>query len=427
MRKFTFALCIAGASTLSAQFKVTANLPSTFNVQDAYLFGYDGSKDILLAKTSAKNNVVTFSNPKAYSGALRVVFFPSNASVQMAAENKDINFVVKTVDKNNIKEVTFNDEVNKVFLEGQTSQKKKELIYPALLQIKEYYKPTDAFYPALESEIKSLAATNGATKDYPFINYFHDVSSKYVNNPNYKTIPVQDYIDFLSNTNQYLETSSLLKPILISFLNTAGKDSLNKDIESLLKAVNIETPRGQTILSELIDIFDTYGMADLKDKYFNEAKALKCTINDRLNTTIKNIDEVQVGSTFKNATLYNAYNTKAKTLYDIKADHKVVVFWSSTCSHCVTELPKFIEKYTAMKAKKIEIIGLSLDASLQSYGDMASKFPWISASEGKAWYSDYAKDYNVHATPTYFVLDSSNKIVAKPDNLTEVFNYLGIK
>ncbi|WP_300674558.1 TlpA disulfide reductase family protein [Soonwooa sp.] len=427
MRNTLLALCVLGASSISAQFKVNANVPSNFQVDDAYIFGYDGSNDVLLGKGTKKGNSVNVSIPKSYKGMLRMVFFPSNSSIQMASENQDINLTVGKVEGKTIKEVAFQDAVNKYFESSQNGQKKKELIYPALLQIKDYYSPSDAFYPALEKEIALLSSSTDSKGDYPFVNYYSATAAKYVNNPDYKNIPLQDYIDFFGKTGNYLETSSLMKPILISYLNTAGKESVSTDIEKLLKSVDIETPRGQTVLSELIEIFDTYGMNDLKDKYLKEAKELKCTINDRLSGTIKSQDEIQIGAKFQDSKLYNTYNTKAKSIYDVKADRKVIIVWASTCSHCTAELPKIIEKYPALKAKKVEIIGLSLDTDLKSYGDLASKFPWISASDGKGWYSDYAKNYNVHATPTYFILDSSDKIVAKPDRLSDVFEYFNLK
>ncbi|MGL6037464.1 MAG: TlpA family protein disulfide reductase [Soonwooa sp.] len=427
MRNIVLALCLLGASSISAQFKVNANLPSDFQVDDAYLFAYDGSKDILLGKGTKKGNSLSISVPKSYKGLLRLVLFPSNNSIQMASENQDINFTVDKVENKAIKQVTFLDAANKYFEISQNNQKKKELIYPALLQIKDYYKPTDVFYSALEKEIATLSSSPETGGNFPFIDYYNETASKYVNNPDYKNIPLQGYSEFIVKSGSFLETSSLLKPILISYLNTAGKDNLNADIDKLLKNVDIETPRGQTVLSELIDIFDTYGMADLKDKYLKEAKELKCTINDRLASTIKGQEELQIGAKLPDSKLYNTYNTKAKSIADVKAVHKVIIVWSSTCSHCTAELPKIIEKYQALKSKKIEVIGLSIDADLKSYSDLASKFPWISAADGKGWYSDYAKNYNVHATPTYFILDSSNKIVAKPDQLSQVFEYFNLK
>ena len=68
MRNTVLALCLLGASSISAQFKVNANLPSDFQVDDAYLFAYDGSKDILLGKGAKKGNSLSISVPKSYKG-----------------------------------------------------------------------------------------------------------------------------------------------------------------------------------------------------------------------------------------------------------------------------------------------------------------------------------------------------------------------
>jgi len=122
----------------------------------------------------------------------------------------------------------------------------------------------------------------------------------------------------------------------------------------------------------------------------------------------------------------NPINTKAKSLYDIKSNKKIVVFWSSTCSHCESELPKLLEKYDKLKAQNIEVIGFSLDSNLEEYRKKASLYPWASDSEGKGWYSSYGETYNISATPTYFILDSNNKIIAKPNHVGDVIDYLKV-
>ena len=34
----------------------------------------------------------------------------------------------------------------------------------------------------------------------------------------------------------------------------------------------------------------------------------------------------------------------------------------------------------------------------------------------KVGYSSYVDTYNVHATPTFYIVDAKNKIIANPDN-----------
>ena len=50
--------------------------------------------------------------------------------------------------------------------------------------------------------------------------------------------------------------------------------------------------------------------------------------------------------------------------------------------------------------------------------------PWINDSELKGWNSTFSETYNIHATPSYFILDSDNKIIAKPDHAVDVISYL---
>ena len=76
---------------------------------------------------------------------------------------------------------------------------------------------------------------------------------------------------FLYSSSAYLETSSLLRPILILYLGNASKSNVGEMVDKLLTKVDIETPRGQIILSELIDIFNVYNIKDLKEKYLKEA------------------------------------------------------------------------------------------------------------------------------------------------------------
>lgn len=354
------------------------------------------------------------------------VFFPkANSSVNIVSENKDISLSLGLDSKNRIDDVSFKDQVNQLFSTEVELQKKKELILPALVQIKDYYKPADAFYKSLETEISLLSKSNASLyDDHPFLD-FYNKSQKFSSQDKVAELKPQDYIDFFSRSNEYLETSTIMKPALINYLN-ASKSNVEGGVDQLLSAVNIETPRGQTILSELIDIFNTYSMDKLKEKYLKEGNNLKCTINDRLATTLKSNNNTEIGAKMPNNTFVNAIHTKAKSLYDIKAAKKIVVFWSSTCSHCEAELPKLLAKYDKLKAQNIEIVGLSLDSNLDEFKNKANMYPWISDSEGKGWYSSYGETYNVSATPTYFILDSNNAIVSKPSHADDVIDFLKV-
>lgn len=416
------------AFSLKAQFTITVQTPADFKDQEAILYTLNGSKDIIVTKENSKNNIFTFKYPKNYMGMMKIYFPNTNNTFSFISENKNVDIKLDT-QSNKVKDVIYLDSSNELMSKMQESSQKKDLILPALSQIKEYYKDNTEFGKALKSEITRL---NGGVSDidqakHPFIYYYNTNYNKYLTGDTSKSITQDDIVNFLDRSSDMLETSSLLRPILVNYLNAGGNANVNASVDKLINKLNVETPRGQTVLSELIEIFDTYEMTELKNKYLSLAKNLKCTINDRLASTIKSNANVEMGAVFPNNKFTSATNTTAKSLHDVKADKKVIIFWSSTCSHCENELPKLLEKYNELKSKNIQVVGLSLDMDKDSYTKKIAAFPWINDSELKGWNSSYAETYNIHATPTYFILDANNKIISKPEHVGDVLEYFKLK
>ncbi|AZI67438.1 TlpA family protein disulfide reductase [Kaistella daneshvariae] len=427
MKKIVLFISLLVCVSYSAQFKISIEAPASFGAKEVYLYTLNGSKDVLSAKETKKGNMWQLQVKQPYTGMMKLYFPESNATINFISENKDVKLKVSTAN-NKITDVAYLDEANATMNQIQDNQQKKEVILPALYQIKEYYKTEAGFGGALSQEIDRLSRTSADATKFPFINFYNTNYKKYVEKKaGANAVTHAEIIDFINKSTDMLETSSLLRPILVSYLNIGPSTNIISDVDKLLAAVNTETPRGQTVLSELIEIFDTYGMTELKDKYLTEATNLKCTINDRLAQTISVNKNTDIGAVFPNYTFKNARNTAAKTLHDIKADKKIVVFWASTCSHCEAELPTLIEKYNAIKAQKGEIIALSLDNDKTAYENKVKMLPWVNDTELKGWNSSYSDTYNIHATPTYFILDANNKIIAKPDHAADVISYLKLK
>lgn len=429
MKKNILLVALALSTQLvNAQFNINIKTEGDNTNKEIYVYTLDGSKDILFTKGQSSKNSFSIKYPTPYSGIMKAYIPEFKTTIPFISENRNIDILLKIKD-GKVDDIIYLDEANKLMSKLQSTEKKKDYILPALYQISQYYKKSEEFAQALEKEIHNLSQSEKEDlQSYPFINYYHTNSSKFLQKSiEAPSISQEEIIKFISDSNEMLETSSLLRPILLSYLNS--KENLNAEdaVAKLLTAVNIETSRGQTVLSELIDIFNAYAMNDLKEKYLKDAQNLKCSINSRLENTIKINKSLDIGAPFANSDLENALNTSAKTLYGVKANKKIIIFWSSGCSHCTKELPQFIPHYETLKSKGIEIIGFSLDSNKENYLEKAQNYPWISTSELNGWYASYVQKYNVQATPIYFVLDAKNKIIAKPDRYTDVMEFLGIK
>lgn len=414
-------------TTLSAQFSVSIQGTPSFKDTNVYLYTISGSKDILISKVEKKKDNWTYAFPEHYEGMLKAYFPDSNQSFTFVSENKNV-MVRLSFDGKEIK-TTFADTVNQKFKVYKDIQSKREDILPALYQLETYYDKDSDFNTSLQKEISRLSKNvTFNSSENPFLLYFKETYDRFLTVQADKPEPSQEQIiEFLVSTNQYLETSGLLRPILVNYLTIANKSNAESSINKLLKSVDEESSRGQIILSELIEIFDIYGLSDLKKKYLEEAQNLKCTINDHLASTIKVNKMLDIGAVFPDYKFKQASNTNAQSINSVKANKKVIVFWSSTCSHCEQEIPEFLPLYNTMTKNNIQIIGLALDTDETAYNQKVKSLPWINDTELKGWNSSFSELYNIHATPTYFVLDENNKIIAKPDHARDVLNFLNLK
>ncbi len=140
------------------------------------------------------------------------------------------------------------------------------------------------------------------------------------------------------------------------------------------------------------------------------------------------IQEIEIGDRLKIGALapdmrWQSGDTFKKLSSLEGAQNYVLEFWSSTCSHCLNELPKLHKGLS--DNEKIKVIAVGLEDDEVSWKREASKLPAFEhvISLGK-WESEYSNTYSIQKTPTYFILGSDKKIIAKPDDYEGVLEFL---
>ena len=105
------------------------------------------------------------------------------------------------------------------------------------------------------------------------------------------------------------------------------------------------------------------------------------------------------------------------------AQNFVVLFWSSTCSHCLKEVP---ELYNTLKDDaSVQVLAVGLEDDDNSWKTESAKLIGFTHVLGLGkWENEYVSLYDVHQTPTYYVLDDQKRIVAKPSSLEELLSFL---
>ena len=109
-----------------------------------------------------------------------------------------------------------------------------------------------------------------------------------------------------------------------------------------------------------------------------------------------------------------------KHLYGLMGtDYYIVLFFSSGCPHCQMEVPEFHKFISGIENMKVVTVGL--EDEVKSWENMTANYPeFINVLDLDKWSSPKVKAYGVQAIPSYFVLDSEKRILAKPEDFEEL-------
>ena len=105
---------------------------------------------------------------------------------------------------------------------------------------------------------------------------------------------------------------------------------------------------------------------------------------------------------------------KLYSLYESKAKHTIIVFWSTDCEYCHEFLVQ-IRKRLDLKSD-FELVTFALAESKDEVTKMVKKMrlPGYHFYDDLRWDNKAFLDYHITSTPTVFVLDENKNIVCKP-------------
>jgi thiol-disulfide isomerase/thioredoxin len=142
------------------------------------------------------------------------------------------------------------------------------------------------------------------------------------------------------------------------------------------------------------------------------------TNNKVLAQTITSYKNTSVGTKAPN---FDILLENSKTsLHQLEgAEHYLVIFWSSGCGHCLKELPKV--KELIANTPNLKVIAYGLEDDNIEWSKEIKNYPDFTHVIGLGkWDNQIVQTYGIAATPTYFLLDTSKMIIAKPYDFEEL-------
>jgi thiol-disulfide isomerase/thioredoxin len=240
-----------------------------------------------------------------------------------------------------------------------------------------------------------------------------------------------DHVDF---TDVDLIRSNVYSSMAIEYMSLFSNPNMNQDQlqDEFVKAVDkimYESMDNsmvyQFMVEYLVGGFEKYHFDKVLDYIAENYTPEQCENEDAatdLQTRLQRYAELSVGKKAPTIEIADQEGNPV-SLYELKSNYTLIIFWSSTCPHCLQTLPEIERLYdSSLKTKQLTIFTVSLDTDKAAWEEALQGHykEWINTSELKGWNTKAAVDYNVYATPTMFLLDKNNSILAKPITLGEL-------
>ena len=443
MKKSIFILLyFIGLNSLAqTTFTINGNF-SDAKEKEIRLLGYVGTKDTLLnqTKTDPLGNFI-LCYPKKYIGAAVIQVKEKTSLIVLL--NRE-NFSLTWTDFKDFNSVKFiNSKENQWFQQAYTINLAAQKKLTGLNYLLPLYKndiTKKEWVKNLEKEIK--------LEGNRFEDYQRQMSG---------LLYVKKYLKYrtlLQNIQQENPTKEQENEALNTFLDLdfnsidlfhsgLSKEFFNEYIKQILKLQNKEiicnklnafsemiktsTGTNSIILVEyseyLIKLYEKYGFTEVAEKFALLLLDInKCTIENQRLPLLQQYKKMAIGNVAPNLVFNN--NLIHKSLADLKSKYKVVFFGASWCEGCKKEIPDFKKYNETFKTKyDANIIFVSIDTNKEQYNEFIKELPFINSCDFKGWEGSNVKNYCVFATPTIFILDKNNTIVAKTFNAIDTANW----
>jgi len=438
-KKLLFAIILI-SFTAQSQTYVKGTLDSEQNYTWVVLYQLKGAKLLYIKNATITNGEFSINFPEnASAGMYRLLYNQQNQGFVDFIYNNE-NVQLKFDPENPFESVEFiTSEENKLFTSYlfESANWQQEL---DAYQISYFNMEGEEEIALLQSEYSNLV-TKFNTFQTEFEKksegklalHFIKANHKYysptlIKTPqNYLNSEKKHFFDFINFEDEVLLNSIFLSELITDYVfylngsedvevqNILYKNATKEVIEKI-KNIHLKSEIISTLLYAFAQVENTILVDFVIENYYN-----KLPENLKNKNTIIEIKEkvkLAIGKTAPEIT-WQENNTIKKLSELTTASNYVVVFWSTSCSHCLNEIPQL---YEFIKDKKgLNVIAIALEEDEVDFNKYTSKFEkWTNILGLNKWQNPLAKAYQINATPSYFVLDKNKKIIAKPDYFSDV-------
>ncbi len=437
MRNLFAVLFIIPLFFLSAQHRISGTFSPAKEYKWLIAYNLKAGNQVYAADSPIKNGAFTLNLPENTPvGTYRLVYaVPQEEFYFDVLYNGKEDIKLSFTSENGVvfNESTENKLLNTYFREIQEQERKLINFYTSNTRNKKEFRTLIKNYQELQQSYEQRAEGTLALEfikaNRPYI------PTKYEPLEAYITHKKETYFNPINFNSSTLQASSFISDKLVNYVFTALpiKQMKQIEIEKILQA-NIDTAFSKA--SGLSDAYQFHiantlwtqtsinnynTTADyIFNKYLKPSTAAKT--NEEIIKNIERHNRLRIGAISPEIKWNDG--SSLKTLSELQgAESYILIFWSSTCGHCLRALPDLHKELK--NHPKIKVLAVGLEDDERTWKPESAKLSHFehAIALGK-WDSEYAATFNIDATPTYFILDKEKRILAKPENDKELIEFL---
>ena len=213
----------------------------------------------------------------------------------------------------------------------------------------------------------------------------------------------------------------------LQFHTDYTEQGFNSSVDEILEQASVNQEVYEFILNYLLELFNEVGpdvvLDYLVEHYVIGDACSDMTYSDALKAKLNAYKNLQIGNKVANVSMFN-HEGIMMNLYDLCSFSKlnILFFGSSECHFCQEAIPQLKALLQEESNKELQIIYISLDTETQAWLSPIPKDTqqWVYLSELKGWDSKSAEIYQVHKTPSFYLLNSNSNILSKPRSMDEL-------
>ncbi|WP_372793737.1 thioredoxin-like domain-containing protein [Lutibacter sp.] len=439
LKKLLFIIVLISC-TVQGQTYVKGTLNPAQNFSWVVLYQLKGAKQLYIKNVTIVNGEFSIDLPEnTPKGMYRLMYSQQNGGFIDFIYNNE-NVTLKFNPENPFETVKFissdeNQLYHKYLIEFASKQQQLDSLQLAFfhLEDKKDRDKIDNLYEISYSAIRAFQTRFEKDSRGKLANNFIKSSNKYYNSTiietpqEYLNSVKQHFFDFINFKDEELINSTFLSEKVtdyVFYLNGSEDAEVQfalyknavDEVMRKTQNVNLQNEILITLLNNFAQIENTVLIDFVIENFYN--KLPEEVKNNKMVQEIQERVKLAVGKYAPEIT-WEEKGIIKKLLGLNTAENYILVFWSTGCSHCLVEIPKLYE-FTKDKPT-VSVLAFALENDDIEFKKLTLNFPkWTSILGLEKWQNTIARDYQIIATPTYFILDKDKKIIAKPNLFEDV-------